>query len=56
MDISKYLIDATTIVKIMKEKSAPASKENLFALEMDARALRQISNCILQWIEDKKNK
>ena len=55
MDISKLLIDATLVVKLMKEKSSAKSNENLYGIEIDARALRQISNDILTWVETSRN-
>jgi hypothetical protein len=54
MDISQLLIDATTVIKVMKQKSSAASKEDLYGLEMDARALRQISNQLLTWVDEKR--
>jgi hypothetical protein len=55
-DISKLLIDASTAIKVMKEKTANMSNENLFDLENHSRALRQISNEMLDWVKQKRSK
>ena len=54
IDISKSLIDATIVVKLLKEKSSAKSNEDLYQLEMHGRALRQISNDILAWIANER--
>jgi hypothetical protein len=53
-DISQLLLDATTIIKVMKEKSANMSNENLFDLENHSRALRQISKQMLEYVDEKR--
>ncbi len=55
-DISKLLIDASTAIKLMKEKTANMSNENLFDLKNHSRALRQISNEMLEWVEQQRQK
>jgi hypothetical protein len=55
-DISKLLLDASTAIKLMKEKTATMSNENLFDVENHSRALRQISNEMLEWVEHQRNK
>jgi hypothetical protein len=55
-DISKLLLDASTAIKLMKEKTANMSNENLFDVENHSRALRQIANEMLEWVEQKRNK
>ena len=55
-DISKLLLDASTAIKLMKEKTANMSNENLFDVENYSKALRQISNEMLDWVSQQRNK
>jgi len=54
MDISQLLIDATTVIKVMKQKASPANNEDLYSLEMASRALRSISNEMLTWVDSQR--
>ncbi len=53
-DISKLVIDASTAIKLIKEKTSNMSNENLFDVENHSKALRQISNEMLDWVKHKR--
>lgn len=53
-DISKLVLDAATAIKLIKEKTANMSNENLFDVENHSKALRQISNEMLDWVKHKR--
>jgi hypothetical protein len=55
-DISQSVLDASTAIKLIKEKTANMSNENLFDIENYSRALRQIANDMLEYVEQKRNK
>jgi hypothetical protein len=55
-DISQSVLDASTAIKLIKEKTANMSNENLFDIENYSRALRQIANDMLEYVEKKRNK
>jgi hypothetical protein len=55
-DISKLLLDASIAIKLLKEKTASVSNENLFDIENYSKSLRQISNEMLEWVKQKKQK
>ena len=55
-DISQSVLDASTAIKLIKEKTANMSNENLFDIENYSRALRQIANDMLEYVEHKRNK
>lgn len=53
-DISQLVLDASTALKLIKEKTANMSNENLFDIENHSRALRQIANEMLKYVEQKR--
>ena len=55
-DISQLVLDAATAIKLIKEKTANKSNENLFDIENHSKALRQISNEMLEYVKQKRIK
>lgn len=53
-DISQLVLDASTAIKLIKEKTANMSNENLFDIENYSKALRQIANEMLKYVEQKR--
>lgn len=54
-DISQLVLDASTAIKLIKEKTANMSNENLFNIENHSKALRQISNEMLDWVKQQRD-
>jgi hypothetical protein len=54
-DISQSVLDASTAIKLIKEKTANMSNENLYDIENYSRALRQIANDMLEYVKQKRN-
>jgi hypothetical protein len=53
-DISQLVLDASTAIKLIKEKTANMSNENLFDIENHSKALRQIATEMLKYVEQKR--